>query len=339
MAPLVAPPPPTAEPVAPPPAAQADAEAGPAKPSLTELMAKAHAGMNEALDAHDADKFAAFLAEDVTVSVPGTPDIHGRAAVAASMKSIFAALGDLKVADVRTFVKGNVQITDFVLDATMTGDFMGIKATKKPIGGRRIVIAWFDDAGLVTKWHEYVDLAGTIAQMKGAKDAPAVPPMPSAPVEAHVAKGSRDEDDQVDWFARVNDAFNTGDPKAVDVLVAPDAEATVYLLGGKAMKAKEVTAFDADLSRAFSKPKYAVDGVWAIDGFVVTERTLTGTHKARFGSVPPSNKEVTVHLAEVLLPGADGKIQKAWTYGNLGEIAAPPPPAKEPATAAVSPKK
>jgi predicted ester cyclase len=200
---------------------------------------------------------------------------------------------------------------------------MGIKATKKPVGDRRIAIAWFNDDGTVSRWHEYADVPGMVAQMKGAKDAPAIPAFPDDDdADDHAASDTREEDKLAGWFTSVNDAFNQDDAKAIGALDAPDAEATLYFFGGKSVSGKGLSAFHVDFVKAFPRAQFAVQSAWGIDGFVVVERTMTATHKGPFGDMPASNREVTTHFAEVIQPGDDGKIERTWSYGNLAELTA-----------------
>jgi uncharacterized protein (TIGR02246 family) len=318
--PLVAWPPPVAEPA---PAKEQAAAAEKQKASLSQLIARAHQGMSGAYNQHDAERFASFFADDAAAIFFGLPDAHGRAEIAAGMKRALSAVADAKTLDVRTFEKGNVQVVESVVRATMTGDFMGIKATKKSVGDRRVAIAWFNDDGLVSRWHEYADMPGMIAQMKGAKDAPPVPEFPDDDADDHVATDTGDEDKLAGWFNGVNDAYNQDDPRAVDALDGPEGEATLYFFGGKSISGKALSAFHVDFVKAFPKAKFAVDSAWGIDGFVVAERTMTATHKGPFGDLPASNREVTTHFAEVIQPGDGGKIARTWSYGNLGELTAP----------------
>jgi hypothetical protein len=79
------------------------------------------------------------------------------------------------------------------------------------------------------------------------------------------------------------------------------------------------------------KAQWAIVSSFAADGFVVAERTQTGTMKGKMGPVPPTNKDVTIHVAEIFQPTADGKLSHGWAFGNMGELMPPPkaPPMKD----------
>jgi predicted ester cyclase len=177
--------------------------------------------------------------------------------------------------------------------------------------------------------------------MKGAKDAPGIPPLPGKRAEAHVGDpppvapdaGKSDDDDKDEskidpgWVQTLNDAYSKGDPKAVAALESDKADATLYFLGGKTVSGKALADFHAEFAKAFPDAKFTVDDSWVVDNFVIAQRTLTGTQKTRFGGVAPSKKPVTLHLAEVYALGDDGKVQHTWSYADLSELV-PPPAAK-----------
>lgn len=142
-----------------------------------------------------------------------------------------------------------------------------------------------------------------------------------ASTDMHFAKNSPDEDKLVDWAKSFNDAFNKGDPKAVTAMVAPDAEMTFQFMGGKVIKAgKDLDKFSADFMKAIPKAQWTVSNAWGIDGFAIVERSYTGKMTGKMGPVPPTNKDVTVHVAEIFQPTADGKVAKGWAFGNMGEL-------------------
>src|SRR6185312_3636380 len=112
----------TAPPAPPPVAPTASAAPPPAdttpppppKPSLVELIPQTLKGIDEAFNAHDAKKMATYYTEDCA-------------------------------APLRTWAKGNVVVEESAWKGTMTGDFMNLKASKKPVGQIRVTVMWFND--------------------------------------------------------------------------------------------------------------------------------------------------------------------------------------------------
>jgi hypothetical protein len=324
-------PPPPPPPVAAAPPASTTAEAPPApaaKPTLADLIPQTLKAQGEAFNAHDAAKFAANYTADAVTMDYGMGESHGRDEIQKMIQGFMDMSSDAKGAPAHTWIKGNTAVVDLVSGGTMTGDFMGMKASKKPFGHHMLLVATFADDGLISGEHVYGDGPGMMAQLKGAKDAPEVPAMPTAN-DIHFAKNSPDEDKLVDWMKTFNDSFNKDDVKAISAGIAPDAEVTFQFMGGKTLKAgKELDKFHADLLKAIPKVQFSIVNAWGIDGFSVAERTFSGKMTGKLGPVPPTNKDVTVHVADVIMPSADGKVSKGWVFGNMGELM-PMPKMKE----------
>jgi uncharacterized protein (TIGR02246 family) len=328
------PPPPPSAPMPMQPTSTAEAPpAPPPKPSLADLIPVNLKNVTEALNAHDAPKYAMSCTPDAVDTPYGGPEAHGREEIAKMIQPFFDMSSDIKGGAAHVWAKGNVVAVDWVSAGTMTGDFMGMKASKKPFGGHRLVVATLNDDGLASQIHEYADFPGLMAQLKGAKDAPAVPALPLSP-EMHMAKGTPDEDKLVDWLRTANDTFNKDDAKAMSPLFATGGDVTFYFMGGKVLKAgAEIDKFHTDYFKAIPKAQFSIANAWGIDGFVVAERTISGKLTGRLGPLAPTNKDVTLHAGEIYQTTADGKINHAWAFGNMAEAAPPPPPPPLPAPA------
>jgi ketosteroid isomerase-like protein len=321
---------PTAPP-APPPTAVATASAAPPpddtpppapKPTLAELIPQALKGISEAFNAHDGKVIASYFTEDAVTDVYGEPSAHGRDDLTKAMEGLFSTFGDSKSVPSRVWIKGNVVVAETVWTGTMTGDFMGMKATKKPAGQFRVDVMWFNDDGLVKEMHEYGDDAGLMAQMSGKKAAPPVPALPMSMPELHVAKGTPDEDKLADWGKADDETFSKDDAKAVVLGAADDGDYWINFTGAPAIKGKKDLGKDLDgFFKAFPDQKWTTVNAWGIDGFAIVEHTMTGTQKGRLGPLPPSNKEVRDwHWLDIMQPSADGKLQHGWGYANLVEV-------------------
>jgi ketosteroid isomerase-like protein len=334
-----APPPPSTASATPPPADTTPAP--PPKPSLAELMPQALKGIGDAFNAHDAKKVATYYTEDAIVQAYGMPDVRGRDELVKSCQMIFDEVGDGKSATTRAWMKGNVAVVEIVWAGTMTSDFMGVKASKKPLGQTRLHVAWFNDDGLIKEQHEYGDSVGVMSQMKGAKGAPPVPTIPTNAPEIHVAKGTPDEDKLADLAKGMDETFSKDDVKAVVATVADDADYWLNFSGKPATKGKKDLTKDlTDLLKAFPDQKWTPTNAWGIDGYAIIEHTVSGTQKGQFGSMAASNKPVTNwHWVDIIQTTADGKMQHGWGFANLAEMMLqtgamkPPPAEKAPAVA------
>ncbi|MCL2450229.1 MAG: ester cyclase [Polyangiaceae bacterium] len=342
------PPPASPPPPAPPPvatAAASPATAAPApsapppapKPSLAELIPQTLQGIGAAFNAHDSKKLASFFTEDATVADygAGAPS-HGRDEAAHAVQSIFDTFSEARLAPTRVWIKGNVAVMEVAWTGTMTGDMLGIKASKKPVGQYRVHIDWFSDDGLIKEEHQYADVTGLVAQMSAKKNAPPVPTLTTNAPEVHYAKGSPDDDKIADWAKTIDDTMSKDDAKAASELYAAEAELSANTpfanASGPAVKgSKDIAKTLATWFRAFPDQKWTVANAWGIDGFAIVEDSLTGTQKGALGTLPPSNKPVSGwHFVEIAQPTADGKVQHLWSYGNLAEATTQISPPKAP---------
>jgi steroid delta-isomerase-like uncharacterized protein len=319
QAPPAPPPMPAASTTAPP----ADtAPAPPPKPSLAEVMPQTMKGLAEAFNAHDTKKMLSYYTDDCVFQTYGAPEMHSRDDSIKMLQMFFDTVGDVKGAPTRVWVKGNVAISELAWAGTMTGDFMGVKASKKPVGAMRLHIVWFNDDGLIKETHEYGDDAGLMAQMKGAKGAPPVPTVPTNPPEMHVGKGTPEEDKLADWMKGMDEVFSKDDVKAAAALMADDGDYWMNIGGGPAIKGKkEMTKELTNWFKAFPDQKWTSTNAWGIDGFAIVEHSLNGTQKGPLGPLPASNKQVSNwHFVDVAQPSADQKQQHGWGYTNLVEM-------------------
>ena len=114
--PQTPPPPPTPEP---PPLP------APPKKTLAELQMAAGQTMNEAFAAGDAKKLAALYAENAVMKMAGAPDVTGRANIEKNLTEFFASFGKIKTGASRVFAKNDVLVSEWTMNATHSGEFMG----------------------------------------------------------------------------------------------------------------------------------------------------------------------------------------------------------------------
>ncbi len=240
----------------------------------------------------------------------------------------------MKSAPVRIWIKGNVEITEFVWTAILSGEkFRGVKGTHKPVGAPRLQIAWFNDDGLIKKIHEYGDDESILYQGTGKKGAPPLPVFPANGPTVYVAKGSPDEEKLVEWAKSTYETFSKNDVKAVLDISSSKFIARTNMPGsGDVWKWDDVamasyqspeTAGLIEWFKAFPDQKWTGTNAWGIDGFAILEHTMSGTRSGPLGPLPASNKSFSNwHFVDILQPSAGGKIERAWSYGNTSELLA-----------------
>ncbi len=330
----------------PPPPADTTPPPPPPKPTLAELIPATLKNLNDAFSAHDAQKLMSFLTDDATISGYGDGEARPKGEAVARMAGFFTTFSDAKMAPTRVWLKGNVAVVEGAWTATMTGDFMGAKATNKPAGEMFVQVFTFNDDGLVKQMNRYADGHGLMAQVKQEKGAPPVPTLPTNPPEMHQAKGTPDEDKLADLGKMIDATMSKDDPKAAADGLADDSDFWMNITGLPAIKgkkdvAKELTAW----FKAIPDQKWTTTNSWGIDGFAIVEHTVSGTQKGALGPIKASNKPVTNwHWLEIVQPTADGKLQHGWAYGNMVELlmqtgALKKPGSDKPDTAAAPPAK
>jgi len=296
------------------------------KASLAEMQQKALGAAMEALNAHDATKFAALYAPDAVMSAAGLRELNGRDMIAADMKEWFETFGDVKVGFARAFMKKDVVVLEWALAGTYKGGgLFGEKGKDTPIGHHGLSVLWFDDNGLVKTEHRYGDLGAVAAQLgggaaKGAKG-PAAPPIPTLPASPEVvaAKGTPDEDKNAGVGASLLAAMSDHSEAKFAELVTDDIEqeglTTLAATKGKA----DAKKFFQAVTKAFPDAKLTPSGSWGVGDFAIVEYALTGTQKGPLGPLPASKKPVTVHAVDVFRI-KDGKVARAWTFTNGLEL-------------------
>jgi steroid delta-isomerase-like uncharacterized protein len=275
-----------------------------------------------ALNSHDAKKFAETFAPDGVSFSPGTPEAKGRDMIAASTQNFLDAFPDFKVAMVRSFSKGEVVFHEWVMTGTHKADFMGTKASNKPVGVRGVTVVWLNADGLAKAEHRYFDIPTLMSQI-GAMKAPARPvaALPTGEPEWHAAKGTPEEDKQAEIFKGFYGSF---EKKAeADFLGPMDDKATWSDLSQpKDMTGKaDAKKFFGMFTKAFTDIKMVTDPIISVDDYVVTEATMTATHSGQLGPLKPTKKPVTLHAVD-MVKIKDGKIVSGTTFASSMEIMA-----------------
>jgi steroid delta-isomerase-like uncharacterized protein len=307
--------------------APADTTATPAeapKPSLAELEISGTKAAFDALNAHDADKLVSLLTDDAVIKMAGMPDVTGKDTVKAMHQAQWAAFPDAKYAWSRMWQSNDVAVVEHAWTGTNTGDFMGMKATNKPVGVMGLTISWFTPDGHVKEMHHYVD-HGSVAMQLGvpkAKGRPLVG-LPTS-TEIHKAGGSADEQKNVDFVKGLDAAMNKKDITTFLGALTDDSEYVENTMASTSKGKKDAEKWFKMFSKAFPDMNTTSSNVWGVEDFVIHESTMTGTQKGPLGgpggAIPATGKSVTLHSAEIQQI-KDGKLVKGWGYSNGAELA------------------
>jgi steroid delta-isomerase-like uncharacterized protein len=274
-----------------------------------------------ALNAHDAKKLAELYAPDATVTIVGMGEpLKGREAIQAEIQKTFDGFPDFKYAVTRVFVKNDVLVDEWVVTGTQKAEFNGVKASNKAIGLRGAAVFRFNADGLVTDEHRYFD-GGTLMSQLGQMKMPSRPPaaLPSGEPSWHVAKGTPEEDKQLDLAKTMYGAFEK--KSEADFIGNMDDKVTWSDISQpKDMSGKPAAKqFFGMFTKAFTDIKQSFDPFFAVDEFVVSEGTINATHSGPLGPIKATKKPVTLHGIDIMVV-KDGKVQSGTSYANNMEL-------------------
>ncbi len=296
----------------------------------------------DAWNAHDADKIAAAYSENATLRLVGSPmpDFTGRAAIKAAAADSLKANPDFKVAATRVTMKGNVSAVEWVITGTNTGDseMMKMKASGRKFGLHGVDIATYDDAGLIKEARRYYDMPTQMMQLDAKAKAGtfrAVETLPTAAPTVASSKGTPEEQKNLDAVNAMYKAIDDHKVDAVTTLMTADGSMDDFTQPTAMKSPKDVKAFLGFIFKAV--PDVAQDKPlqMAAGDLVITEGFLHGTMKGNMGPMKATNKPIGMHFVDVVQV-KDGKMAKAWSYGNSMEMM-PPPAAPGAAKAATPP--
>ena len=308
------------------------------KLSMPEMQAATMKVLLDGANKHDAKLVASAYAPEAVVKAPGTPDVTGRAAIEADRVKLYTGVPDGKLAIGRVWQKGNTEAVEWAFTGTNTGEWMGQKATGRPIGGNGLSIYVFNDAGLIVEQRRYMDIPTLQSQMDPKAKAGtfrAIPTLPTA-TETHVAK---DDEATLKQANAMYAAFDSHKPADFMAFVTDATVYDDYTLPAQAKGTKAIKDVYASYLTAFPDFKQTYPLQIVADGYVVTEGILTGTNKGAIGPFKASNKPVTLHFVDVFQL-KDSKIVSGVTYMNsqelLTQIGAVPAPGAVPSASAAA---
>lgn len=316
VATTTAPPPPPVDTTPPPPPPAP-------KPTMAELQQKAGQTIMEGFNSHDAKKAASIYADDATFRMAGAPaDAKGRDAVQAGIQTMFDSFSNFKAATQFVFAKGDVLVAVWNMTGTHSGNFMGVKATEKPVGWTGASVIWFNADGLVKEEHVYWDVGTVMAQIgaapKGMK-ARAIPALAAQPT-VFASTNSETEQKNLDAFKMWYGSFEQKTPDAFVAPLTDDTEWDDLANPAGVMKGTKVAkSYFTDLKKGFPDVKVQVANAWAVADFVITENVMTGTQTGPFMGKPASKKALNLHGVDIAQI-KDGKVVKGWSFANGGEM-------------------
>ncbi len=304
-------PPPAAEP-APPPA-----------PAYGELQLASLKAATEAINAHDAKRYAGLFTSNAIHREAAAPDIVGREGIAARMELLFASFPDLRFAFTRLWQKGNVAVATWRWTGTDTGGFLGKKPTGRSAGLEGATIGWYNDDGSIREVRVYEDGQTVVDQLDAkAKKGTVRPPPAEGPAMDTVAAGP----DEVANTRAANLFYDAIEgKKETDILglFNNDSTADDYAMSpGTVTGLRAWKAMYRSWTAAFpDSTQLPLVNQLAVGDYVISERVVHATHKGPVGRVGPTGLPVSIHCLDIIQL-KDGKIARFATWSNTLELLA-----------------
>ncbi len=249
-------------------------------------------------------------------------DAHGRERVVKAHDALFGAF------DERAFSTSRIWLTDssHALEWTMTGiharEWMGIKATRKPVTIKGLTLLWTKDDGSISDIHVYFDESVVKAQLAvRPKDllgrSAALPSTATATATAeHEQAGTADEDANVALVRAALEGLEKNDEAAylgrmTDDVVVSTLEQQEALRG----KGGAATYFNA-MRKAIGLLDVSIETAWGIRDFVIVEYSIAGRQTAAIGRIPLQRDTMLKIAVTDVVQMRDGKIAHVWRYDS-----------------------
>jgi predicted ester cyclase len=298
--------------------------------------------VQDALNAHDAQKYAAVFATDGVQKEAGMPDAAGREAIAARMQQIFTTFPDFRFAFSRAWQKGSIGISTWSWNGTDTGGFMGAKPTGRTCGLEGATVAVYNDDGTLKELRVYTNDGTLMLQLdpKAKKGTFRGPPALATSVD--VVAATPDDDKNLDVIKPFYQGLQDKNEAAVLAFATEDTVMEDYSAPVTLKGVKDVKGMYKGYTTAFPDAKeLPLTNQWAIGGYVISEGTLNATHKGQVGPFRATGKPVSLHFLDIAQV-KNGKIPRFWTWSNGVEFmtqigAIKPPGATPPAATAPAP--
>jgi uncharacterized protein (TIGR02246 family) len=271
--------------------------------ALNQMMATVNAG--------DAAGYARLYAPDAVITIYGTGELKGRAAIEAHEVELLRQFPGARLAFSDVWQDGRRAVVRYMINArTATGQAMGHEG---------LLFFRFDTAGAITEEHRYQDSLTPMAQL-GALRATAFrapPPLP-ATFTTHVAGRSPQEQSNAAVVADLFAAINAGRQSEARSLFAADAAIDEVFLP------QPFTGTDAPgawlQAWADAGTKLDVATLLPIGADVLVESAARGTLARNLGLVPASTRPFSIRRGFIIRL-RNGEITSVAAFVNGKEIA------------------
>jgi len=284
-----------------------------------------------ALGSPNFSTLGARVDDDAHLAFPGTDDAHGRDPIVHAHDVLLGAFDGRKVVATRIWRTNSEQTVEWTLTGVQARDWMGVKASQKPVTVRGITLIWTKDDGSITDLHVYFDVAAVKAQLGvGPKelvaaatrsDAASDAGTPATPLIVEQAASAAEESNVAVARAAL-DALESSNLKAYQDAMADDVEVHTLERGQPSRGKGDAIAYFKAMHKAIGQLDTTVTDAWGVGTFAVLEYTIAGEQLGALGWIPAQHERtIRLHIVDVV-EVVGGKIAQIWRYDNPSEVVA-----------------
>ena len=281
--------------------------------------------MMDAVNAGDAQRYAALYAQDAVITIYGGGELKGRDAIEQHEVHLLRDFPGTRLAFYAVWQKGALAAVHYGVN--------GRTAAGQPMGHEGLLFYRFHPSGLIAEEHRYLDGMTPMAQLGllGAAPARALPVLPSE-LKVYAAGSSSQEEANV---ALVTASFAALEAKKAPAFLAAVAEEAVVdeLIYPQPFNGKQkVKAWFEAWTSAAPDAITEITTLLGAGEFVLVETVVRGTLQGPFGRLAASHKPFAVHRAAIIQV-KEGKLARMSMFMNGKELAEatgqwPPPMGK-----------
>jgi ketosteroid isomerase-like protein len=275
-----------------------------------------------ALGDGDTKALTALLDPDVNFSLPGMPGASERKGTLQAITDLFGAFSGRAYAPGRIWQIGEAAVIEWTITGIQSSPWMGVSPAQKPIAIHGASLLWFNPDGRIGDVHVYFDCGAVLAQLgaapNGAIQAGPPPSLVPSPVLT-IAGGTPEEKANVAVVDASWDALEVRNEVGYLAPFAEDVEVTRFDRVSTERGKDERKKFFRWVTTGVSSLAHTPANAWGAGTFVIEEYTINGVHSGKLTSTPPSGHTLRLSYLDIY-ELQNGKIARAWTYGNSLEL-------------------
>ncbi|HLQ37966.1 MAG TPA: nuclear transport factor 2 family protein, partial [Planctomycetota bacterium] len=268
--------------------------------------------MMDAVNAGDAAGYARVYAPDAVITIHGSGELRGRAAIEQYEVALLRQFPGARFAFFAVWQQGPSAVAHYAVNAA---------TPRGPMGHEGLLFYRFLPSGLIAEERRYLDSMTPMAQMGllGPSPARAVPALPAA-LHAYAANGSRAESENVATVTASLAALDAKDMAAFLRRVADDAVLDELTDPQPHIGKRAVQDWLETWTRAVPDTRSEITSILGAGDFVLVETIMRGTLQRPLGRLAAADKPFAVHRAAIFQLRGE-KLARIACFMNGKELA------------------